>query len=74
VRKAHRASGRKRSREVRCQTIESAANRASGAGQRRPVDDVIDLRSESAAVTNKELYLLPAIADQQLDFPAKSLS
>ena len=31
------------------------------------VDDIIDLHAETAAVANKELCLLPAATDQQLD-------
>jgi len=65
-------------KKFRSETLESAADRAPGAEQCRPVDDVIDLHAKSAAVANKELYLLPAIADQQLGvsdaFPAKSFS
>src|SRR5713226_5436289 len=61
--------------KFRSKTVDSAANRATGAEQRWPVDNVIDLHAESAAVANKELYLLPAVADQQLDvsdaFPSK---
>src|ERR1700746_591820 len=41
------------------QMVECTANRASGAKQRRAVDNVIDLHAKSAAIANKDLYLLP---------------
>jgi hypothetical protein len=45
------------------QTVERAANCTTHAEQSWPVDDLVDLDAEPAAVTNKALYLLPAMTD-----------
>ena len=45
------------------ETVDSLANRATGAERSWPVDDVIDLHAESFAIADKERYLLPAVAD-----------